>query len=93
MPKKKEELEVTAGAAAEETTENSAEVEDLEETPAEQPTESPESAPAEPGQRKRNPRRMNLYPRLKRQPPKQRTPRKRKPQQRTGRINQRRLLF
>lgn len=48
MPKKKEELEVTAGAAAEETTENSAEVEDLEETPAEQPTESPESAPAEP---------------------------------------------
>ena len=48
MPKKKEELEVTAGAAAEETTENSAEVADLEETPAEQPTESPESAPAEP---------------------------------------------
>lgn len=48
MPKKKEELEVSAGAAAEETTENSAEVADLEETPAELPTESPESVPAEP---------------------------------------------
>lgn len=48
MPKKKEELEVSAGAAAEETTENSAEVADLEETPAELPAESPESVPAEP---------------------------------------------
>ena len=48
MPKKKEELEVSAGAAAEETTENSAEVADLEETPAELPAESPESGPAEP---------------------------------------------
>lgn len=47
MPKKKEELEVSTGAAAEETTENSAEVADLEETPTELPTESPESVPAE----------------------------------------------
>ncbi len=48
MPKKKEEQEVSVGAAAEETTENSAEVADLEETPTELPTESPESVPAEP---------------------------------------------
>ena len=48
MPKKKEELEVSAGAAAEETTENNAEVADLEETPTELPTESLESVPAEP---------------------------------------------
>ncbi len=48
MPKKKEELEVSVGAAAEETTESSAEVADLEETPAELPTESSESVPAEP---------------------------------------------
>ena len=48
MPKKKEELEVSAGAAAEETTENSAEVADLEETPTEPPTESPEPNPVEP---------------------------------------------
>lgn len=48
MPKKKEEQEVSVGAAAEETTENNAEVADLEETPTELPTESPESVPAEP---------------------------------------------
>lgn len=48
MPKKKEEQEVSVGAAAEETTENSAEVADLEETPTEPPTESPEPNPAEP---------------------------------------------
>lgn len=48
MPKKKEELEVTEGAAIEETTENSAEVTDVEEVPTEPPTDSTESAPAEP---------------------------------------------
>lgn len=48
MPKKKEELEVSVGAAAEETTESSAEVSDFEETPTELPTQSPESVPAEP---------------------------------------------
>ena len=47
MPKKKEELEVTEGAAVEESSETNAEVADVEETPAELPTESAEPAPAE----------------------------------------------
>lgn len=50
MPKKKEEIEVTAAA---ETSENSAEVADIEDTSAEPLTEEPKSADAEPEKPKR----------------------------------------
>lgn len=48
MPKKKEELEVMEGTAVEETSEPNAEVDDVEDAPAEPLTESAEPAPAEP---------------------------------------------
>lgn len=53
MPKRKEDLEVTAGTAATETTENGAEVADVEDTTAELRTETPEPATAGPPKPKR----------------------------------------
>lgn len=53
MPKRKEDLEVTAGTAATETTENGTEVADVEDTTAELRTETPEPATAGPPKPKR----------------------------------------
>ena len=100
MPKKKEEPEVTAAV---ETTESTAEVTDIEPVPVDLPPKYLPSrssrlsksrrSPNAPAKRKRMPWTRKLYPSLNRLPPRRPLQRKKKPQQRIGRISRRRILF